>query len=111
MAILYSLGLLERKSAQNQPFNALEFVHLATEASRLANADRRNIVGDPAYSNVNSRVSVLLSPGYLNGRAAFIGSTGTGTVPVGGHRPMHSPVHGDRSRRLRSAQSTGSPAR
>lgn len=84
MAILYSLGLLERKAAQNQPFNALEFVHLATEASRLANADRRNIVGNPAYSNVNPRVSVLLSPSYLNGRAAFIGNTGMGTVPVGG---------------------------
>lgn len=83
VAILYELGVLERRSVQNQAFNSLEFVHLATEASRLANADRRNIVGDPAYSNVNDRVNVLLSAGYLDSRAALIGSNAIGTVPQG----------------------------
>ena len=83
VAILYSLALLERHAVQNQPFNSLEFVHLATEASRLANADRRNIVGDPAYSNVNDRVRALLSNSYLNARSALIGSVGMGTVPQG----------------------------
>ena len=83
---LYNLGLLERKNllAAAPVFNGPTFVHLATEGSRLANADRRNIVGDPAYSNVRARVSVLLSPAYLDARAALITDTALRTVAAGG---------------------------
>lgn len=83
---LYTLGILERKGLQGAApvFNGLPFVHLATEASRLANADRRNIVGDPAYSNTNARIDVLLSSAYLDARAALVTDTALGTVPVGG---------------------------
>lgn len=80
---LYTLGLLERKGLP-AAFNDANFVHLATEASRLANADRRNIVGDPAYSNTNARINVLLSPSYLDARAGLITNTALGTVPAGG---------------------------
>jgi gamma-glutamyltranspeptidase/glutathione hydrolase len=82
---LYTLGLLERQNIKALPaFNGTQFVHLATEASRLANADRRNIVGDPAYSNIKERVNALLTPAYLDARAALITSTALGTVPTGG---------------------------
>ncbi len=83
---LYNLGLLERKGllAAAPAFNGLPFVHLATEGSRLANADRRNIVGDPAWSNVNERVTALLSTPYLNARAGLITNTALATVPSGG---------------------------
>ncbi len=81
---LYNLGLMERKAIANVGFNTTAWLHLLTEGSRLANADRRNIVGDPAYSNVNARVGVLLSPAYLDGRAALITDTALATVPAGG---------------------------
>lgn len=81
---LYNLGLMERKAIASVGFNSTPWLHLLTEGSRLANADRRNIVGDPAYSNVNARVGVLLSPAYLDGRAALITNTALATVPTGG---------------------------
>jgi gamma-glutamyltranspeptidase/glutathione hydrolase len=83
---LYSLDLLERKFAQGgkPAFLDTRFLHLATEASRLANADRRALIGDPAYSNVNERVAALLSPAYLNQRAGLMTGTALGSVPVGG---------------------------
>jgi gamma-glutamyltranspeptidase/glutathione hydrolase len=81
---LYSLGLLERKNAAAQAWGSPGQLYLASEASRLANADRRNIVGDPAYSNVNTRVAALLSPGYLNARAALINGSALGSVSAGG---------------------------
>lgn len=80
---LYSLGLLERKNVQTQAFGSAPFLYLAGEASRLANADRRAFVGDPAYSNVNARVNALLSPTYLDARAALINGTALGTVSAG----------------------------
>ncbi|CAG9181513.1 gamma-glutamyltransferase family protein [Cupriavidus pampae] len=81
---LYNLGLLERKNVATTTFNSTAYLHLATEGSRLANADRRNIVGDPAFSNVNARVNTLLSSAYLDSRAALITATALGTVPTGG---------------------------
>ena len=81
---LYSLGLLERKSLAAQAWGSADFLYRAAEASRLANADRRNIVGDPAFSNVNTRVSALLSPAYLEQRALLINGTALGTVAAGG---------------------------
>ncbi|MDB6001274.1 MAG: Gamma-glutamyltranspeptidase / glutathione hydrolase, partial [Rhizobacter sp.] len=83
---LYTLGLLERKGLPTAApaFNGLPFVHLATEASRLANADRRNVVGDPAYSNTRERIAALLSAPYLDARAALITGTALGSVTTGG---------------------------
>jgi gamma-glutamyltranspeptidase/glutathione hydrolase len=81
---LYSLGLLERKNVAAQPWLSAGMLYQAIEASRMANADRRNIVGDPAYSNVNTRVNALLSNSYLNARAALINGQALGTVPTGG---------------------------
>lgn len=86
LVTLYTLDLLQRKNvrAGAPAFNSPAFVHLATEASRLANADRRNVVGDPAYSNVDERVAALLSPSYLSSRAALMTGSALATVPAGG---------------------------
>lgn len=81
---LYSLGLMERKATAAQAWASPGFYYRAVEASRLANADRRNIVGDPAYSNVNPRVAALLSAPYLDARAALINGTALATVNAGG---------------------------
>ncbi|MDF0605686.1 gamma-glutamyltransferase [Neisseriaceae bacterium TC5R-5] len=83
VVVLTILGLLERTQLQQQPFNSAAFVHQATTASRLANADRRNIVGDPDYSNIDERVAALLTPAYLDARAALITDVALASVPVG----------------------------
>ena len=81
---LYSLGILERKQAQTEStLDTPRFVYLAAAASRLANVDRRAVIGDPAYSNVNARASVLLSDAELDRRAAQIGSTAFTDAPLG----------------------------
>jgi gamma-glutamyltranspeptidase/glutathione hydrolase len=81
---LYSLGILERKHVQDEKaLDTPRFVYLAAEASRLANVDRRAVVGDPAYSNSNARASVLLSDIELDKRAAQIGETAFATAPAG----------------------------
>jgi gamma-glutamyltranspeptidase / glutathione hydrolase len=81
---LYALGLLERKALAEQAWGSDGFYYRVAEASRLSNADRRNIVGDPAYSNVNARVQALLSDTYLNPRAALINGTALGSISAGG---------------------------
>lgn len=81
---LYSLGLLERKAVAAQPWGSAGMLYLAAESSRMSNADRRNLVGDPAYSNVNARLDALLGNAYLNARAGLINGTALGTVPTGG---------------------------
>lgn len=81
---LYSLGILERKQVQTEgTVDTPRFVYLANEASRLANIDRRAVVGDPAWSNVNARVSVLLADTELDKRAAQIGDTAFAIAPAG----------------------------
>jgi gamma-glutamyltranspeptidase/glutathione hydrolase len=83
-ATLYSLGILERKQVQDEKaLDTPRFVYLAAEASRLANVDRRAVIGDPAYSNVNARASVLLSDIELDKRAAQIGDAAFATAPAG----------------------------
>jgi gamma-glutamyltranspeptidase/glutathione hydrolase len=84
LVALQSLGVLERKALASQAYGSPEFLYLVGEASRLANADRRNVIGDPAYSNVNTRVDALLSAPYLDQRAALLNGRALGTVTAGG---------------------------
>lgn len=81
---LYALGILERKALADKAYGSPEFLYQVAESSRLSNADRRNIVGDPAYSNVNARVDALLSDAYLNRRAALVNGTALSSVTTGG---------------------------
>jgi gamma-glutamyltranspeptidase len=84
VAVLQQLGLLERKNIGAQTWATPGFYYLAGEASRLSNADRRSVVGDPAYSNVNARVDALLAAPYLDARAALINGAALGTIAAGG---------------------------
>ncbi|MFT4066551.1 gamma-glutamyltransferase family protein [Paraburkholderia sp.] len=81
--VLYTLGLLERKNMAAQTFGSEEYTYLATEASRLANIDRRTYLGDPAYSNTDARVQALLADSYLDSRAALMSETALPTVSAG----------------------------
>ncbi len=66
------------------PGNAADpsFVHPFVEASRLAEADRRRHLADPAFVDVP--VEELLEPDYLKERAALISPTTTITRPRAG---------------------------
>lgn len=88
--ILESLALLERKNLNptSHPWLGADFLYLVSEASRIANADRRTVVGDPAYSNVDARLAALLGKEHLDARAALINGRsltfGSSTTPFGG---------------------------
>ncbi len=88
--VLESLALLERKnlSPTSHPWLGPDFLYLVSEASRIANADRRTIIGDPAYSNVDARLAAVLGTAHLDARAALINGRaltfGTSTTPFGG---------------------------
>lgn len=84
LVALQSLGVLERKALASQAYGSPEFLYLVSEASRLANADRRAVVGDPAYSNVNARVDAMLSAPYLDQRAALLHGGALASVNAGG---------------------------
>jgi gamma-glutamyltranspeptidase len=84
VAVLQQLGILERKNIGAQEWATPGFYYLAAEASRLSNADRRSVVGDPAHSNVNARVDALLAAPYLDARAALVNGTALGTITAGG---------------------------
>lgn len=75
--ILGSLALLERKklSSMTHPWLGPEFLYAVSEASRIANADRSTVVGDPAYSNVDARLAAMLGKDHLDARAALINGT------------------------------------
>ena len=83
LVTLQALALLERKSLAKLAFGTAAFYHLAGEASRLANADRRQFVGDPSVSNVEQRVRALLSSSYLDARAALVTDRALGAVAAG----------------------------
>ena len=85
VAVLQILGMLERfPSSDLQPSTPSE-VHLFTQASRLAFADRMKYLGDPDVINVPVRG--LIDHGYLAQRSALIdpakdmGTAAAGTPP------------------------------
>jgi gamma-glutamyltranspeptidase / glutathione hydrolase len=65
------------------PRDDAAFVHRFLEASRLAQADRRRYLADPAYVDIPERE--LLDPAYLQQRAALIGPTSTIDQPHAGN--------------------------
>lgn len=118
VVLLYGLGVMEQKDTRQHAFGSAPMLHAALESSRMANADRRNVVGDPAFSNTDVRVAALLSPAYIASRAALVGNTALGTVPRGGaadgipdFSSMPSPVVFNAQRRRTMLASAGRPAR
>jgi gamma-glutamyltranspeptidase/glutathione hydrolase len=85
IAVLQILGMLERFPPSDLVPDTLGEVHLFTQASRLAFADRAMYLGDPDVINVPVRG--LLDRGYLAQRSALIdpakdmGTAQAGTPP------------------------------
>ena len=83
IAIGQILRMLEHTPARSLPLvqgqPGADWLHLYTEAARLAFADRGQYLGDPAFVQAPAgNWSSLLAPGYLRSRAAQIDSSPTG---------------------------------
>jgi len=96
LAIGQILGVLQHHTLAVPPLLAgaptPEWLHLYSEASRLAFADRAQYVGDPAFvSAPGGDWQLLLQPDYLRARARLIGPTRQPEVTPG------SPVRGVQS--------------
>ncbi len=85
IAILQILGMLERFNETQLKPNSLSEVHLSSEASRLAFADRAKYLGDPDVISVP--IAGLIDRGYLQSRSKLIdekhdmGQAEAGTPP------------------------------
>ncbi len=99
IAVLQILAMLERFPAKDLAPDTTEGVHLFTQASRLAFADRAEYLGDPAFVRVP--VASLLDRTYLSQRSALIdsakdmGQAEAGTPPAAlkPYAPQRSPEH------------------
>lgn len=75
LTTLQILGLLEGFDMAHIPPSSVQAVHLISEASRLAYADRRRYIGDPDFVTVP--VDGMLDSAYLRRRAEQILGTGS----------------------------------
>lgn len=72
-SLLQSLRMLEGTGIAGMDSRGAEFVHLVTEAMKLAFADREAYYGDPAHSDIPTET--LLSHDYADARRALLGNT------------------------------------
>lgn len=79
--VLQILGILEHTAFARAAPGSVEAVHLFSEASRLAYADRALYVGDPDFNPVP--VAKMLDPKYLAARALRIGEHSMGYAVPG----------------------------
>ncbi len=116
--MLQQLALLEAAGLAEHEPGSTSWIHLITEAAKLAFADRDAWYGDPAVADVP--LSALLSAAYASERAALIGDdaswdlrpgspdgrrptlppywtegAGTGPGEAGGGEPTLNPPRGD----------------
>lgn len=70
IAVIQMLGLLNHFDLSKEQPNSVKALHLFTQSSKLAFADRGKYIADPAFSNVP--VDGLLAPNYLTKRAQLI---------------------------------------
>lgn len=92
IAVMQILGLLQAAALQPAPLAeglpSADWLHVYTEASRLAFADRALYVADPAFvAAPGGRWESLLQPDYLRRRAALIGPRAMATAPAGQPAP------------------------
>ena len=101
LSVLQILGMLERFPSSDLTPNSLSELHLFSQASRLAFADRAVYMGDPAFVRVP--IAGLLDPSYLAMRSSSIdptrdmGVAAPGSLPATGthYAPQRSPqLHG-----------------
>ena len=72
-ALLMALGMLQAKNIGDAEPGGADWIHLSTEALKLALADRDAYFADPDHVDVP--IDAMLSPDYLASRAAEIGDT------------------------------------
>jgi gamma-glutamyltranspeptidase/glutathione hydrolase len=94
VAMLQMLALLERGDVHLSQSGSVERMHLSIEASRLANFDRREYVGDPDFHPVP--IAGLLDDGYLDERFALY-SPDAAIHPVEPGDPPGAPQDADAS--------------
>ena len=70
VVVLQVLQMMEAKQGSGVDFNDPEWVHTFAEAGKLAQADRRSYVADPAYFDVPAHA--LIQAAYVKKRAALI---------------------------------------
>jgi gamma-glutamyltranspeptidase / glutathione hydrolase len=91
VTLLELLGVLERTAFDRAAPLSAPAVHLFSEASRLAYADRARYIADPAFARVPVRG--LLDPAYLARRARLIGERSMGAAQPG--QPALAPLAAD----------------
>ena len=79
--LLQQLRLLEAVGLLEHPAHSAEWVHLITEAAKLAFADREAYYGDPLATDVP--LTELLSAGYAAERSALIGDAASRELTPG----------------------------
>ena len=100
LAVMQILGLMERSAAVPSPLAAgvpsADWLHVYTEAARLAFADRAQYVADPDFVSAPvGRWTSLLDDAYLRQRTALIGQRSMGTAAAGqpaGVTLAHAPM-------------------
>ncbi|WP_068545474.1 gamma-glutamyltransferase [Thalassotalea crassostreae] len=70
ISVLQILKQLEQFDIKDMPVNGVDAIHLFTQSSRLAFADRAKYIADPAYAKVP--VNDLISDSYIKQRSALI---------------------------------------
>ena len=70
IAVVQILGMLEPFDLKQYAPQSIEAIHLFTQSSRLAYADRERYVADPSFVNVPTEG--LIAPKYLAKRSALI---------------------------------------
>jgi len=90
IAALQILNILEQFDLSSMTHDSAEFVHLFTEAKKVAFEDRAKYYADPAFNTIP--VTELISKGYAKERAKLIDLT-----QAGKHFPAGNPAldHGD----------------
>ncbi|MGH8748789.1 MAG: gamma-glutamyltransferase [Burkholderiales bacterium] len=91
VTLLELLGVLERTGFELAPPLSAQAVHLFSEASRLAYADRARYIADPAFVRVP--VKGLLDSVYLARRADLVGEHSMGVAQPG--QPALAPLAAD----------------
>ncbi|ATG74294.1 gamma-glutamyltransferase family protein [Zobellella denitrificans] len=77
-------GLPLQRTDDGEPLPSPQWLHLYTEASRLAFADRAKYIGDPDFvSPPGGHWSSMLAPDYLAARAGLIGERSMKTAEPG----------------------------
>jgi gamma-glutamyltranspeptidase/glutathione hydrolase len=85
--MLQSLNLLDHFNLKKIGYRSPEYIHLVTEALKLALADRDTYYGDPNFVKVP--IQALLSAGYARLRAPLIDSMHASNIARPG-----DPIHG-----------------